>query len=60
MGHKESRAENAIRRVSELNELVYALREAGRRGREERAAKRAVVREAAGGYHGDDEDGTEG
>lgn len=52
MKRKESRAENAIRRVSELNELVAALNEAGRRGREERAAKKGVVREASGTYGG--------
>lgn len=53
---KESRAENAIRRVSELNELVYALREAGRKGREERAAKRRKVRESGAAYAGEKKD----
>ncbi|OQA27194.1 MAG: hypothetical protein BWY59_01140 [Verrucomicrobia bacterium ADurb.Bin345] len=53
---KESRAENAIRRVSELNELVYALREAGRKGREERAAKRRKVRKSRVAYAGEKKD----
>lgn len=53
MDRKESRAEIAIRQVSELNELVYALREAGRKSREERAAKRRKVREAKVAYAGE-------
>ena len=53
MDRKESRAEIAIRQVSELNELVYALREAGRKGREERAAKRRKVHEAKASYAGE-------
>lgn len=59
MERKESRAENAIRRVSELNELVYALREAGRQGRARRAAAKDAVREETGEYHGDGKDGSE-
>lgn len=60
MQRKESRAEIAIRQVSELNELVYTLREAGRKGRARRAAAKDAVREESGEYHGDKKDGTEG
>ena len=52
MTRPESKAERAIRHVSELNKLVFALREVGRRGRVERAAAKKVVRESCGRYGG--------
>ena len=53
MTRPESKAERAIRHVSELNKLVFALREVGRRGRAERAAAKKVVRESCGRYGGE-------
>lgn len=52
MTRPESKAERAIRHVSELNKLVFALREVGRRGRAERAATKKAVHESRGPYGG--------
>jgi hypothetical protein len=49
----KTKAERAVHLVSELNRLCFALREAGRRGRAERAKSKTVVRETSTEYAGD-------